>query len=309
MHKYYRALNHYTGMPWAITKSKLLEIQGFIIRKAASMNLPEPKAFDQEDEEAQRYEAKARPRASVTGDVAVINAFGVIAKRMDMFMEMSGGSSIERMTRDFRDSVNNASVKAIVLNIDSPGGSVFGVQELADEIYAARDKKHIVGLANDMACSAAYWLMAACDEAVCTPSGVVGSIGVYTMHEDWSRAFEMEGINPTFVQAGKYKTEGNFYEPLSDEAKAEMQKHVDFYYNSFIRGVALGRGVSVAQVKSDFGQGRVFNSSDAKAAGLIDRVDTLDGVLEKLGAGAGNKQPIRSASAEAIDRELQLAEK
>lgn len=300
---YVHAMQHFTEVPWAITETKLKEIQHFIMRKQ-TMDDGIMAEFA-----AKGFEAKGRPSVNVAGDVAVLNVFGVIAQRMDMLSQISGGTSTEKLAKDFRAALDSPSVKAIVLNIDSPGGCVFGVQELAAEIMAARSKKHIVSVSNSMAASAAYWIASAADEFVVTPSGQVGSIGVYTMHEDWSQHLEAEGIKTTFIQAGKFKTEGSPYSPLTEEAQAAMQADVNFYYDEFVNAVAKGRGVSASIVKKDYGQGRMLNSKDAKAAGMVDRVDTLEGVLARLGVNMNASQAIKGMHAETADRELQLLEK
>lgn len=297
-----RALQHFTGVPWAITEDKLREIQALIMRKSM-----DDAWFAGPFDNGSPFEAKARPAASVQGGVQVLNVFGVVAQRMDMFSQMSGGTSTEKLTKDFRSAVNDPSIKAIVLNIDSPGGTVFGVQELADEIYSARANKHVVAVSNSMAASAAYWIGSAADEFVVTPSGQVGSIGVYTMHQDLSKLYEEMGINTTFIQAGKYKTEGNSLQPLSDEARASMQDDVNFYYDAFVGAVAKGRGVTSSVVKNTYGQGRMLNSRDAKAAGMVDRVDTLDGVLTRLGVNTNSSTTtMKSLHAETAGRELDL---
>jgi len=296
--EYIHAFTLCAEMPWAILHSKLVEIQGFIIRKMMAGDGFGGGHYD-------GIKAKDKPRTSQPGDVIVLPLFGTINKRMDMMTQISGGTSIEKFSKDFRDAVANPNIKAIVINIDSPGGGVFGVPELADEIFNARAQKHIVAIANDMAASAAYWIGSAADEFVMTPSGMVGSIGVYTIHEDWSKAMEEAGVTSTIIQAGKYKTEGSPLAPLSDDAKAAIQASVDFYYNSFISSVAKGRGTNVTAVKNNYGQGRVLNSDDAKAAGMVDRIDTLDGVLARLGVSQQNSKAVRSE----VGRDRALAEK
>jgi signal peptide peptidase SppA len=237
---YAHAFNYCSEMPWAILRSKLVEIQTFILKKTVAGGTVE----------IGKIKAKDKPRASQPGDVMVLPLFGTISKRADLLTQISGGTSIENFTKSFREAVANPGVKAIVINIDSPGGGVFGVAELADEIYNARGDKHIVAIANDMAASAAYWIGSAADEFVVTPSGLVGSIGVYTIHEDWSEAYKQAGISSTVIQAGKYKTEGIELMPLTEEARAEIQKSVDFYYDTFVASVAKGRGTTVAYVKN-----------------------------------------------------------
>jgi ClpP class serine protease len=116
---------------------------------------------------------------------------------------------------------------------------------------------------------------------VVTPSGEVGSIGVYAAHEDISGMLEQDGVKVTLVSAGKYKTEGNPFEPLSDEAREYIQGRVDEYAAMFHRAVAAGRGVAVERVRSEFGEGRVFGAQEGVSRGLADRVGTLDETIRK----------------------------
>jgi len=117
---------------------------------------------------------------------------------------------------------------------------------------------------------------------------MAGSIGVFTAHEDLSKALAKEGIDVTLISAGKFKVENNPFEPLTDEGKAVLQARVDEAYAAFVKDVARGRGVSVADVRNGFGQGRALSAKDAKAAGLIDGIRTLDGTVSKFaGKAAG----------------------
>lgn len=282
--KYSHILNQCYLMPWAITHSKLLEIRSFLLEKALDTY---DKFSDMEERQEKNREiaAKARPAPERKGNVAVLPIFGIVNQRVsDMAVSAGGMFSIEKFTQTFRNAVADPNVKAIVLNIDSPGGGVFGVKELADEIYNARSQKHIVAVANSLAASAAYWIASAADEVIVTPSGMVGSIGVYMMHDDLSAAYEMAGIKTTIIQAGKYKTEGNSLQPLTDEARQALQDDVNAYYEMFIDSVAKSRGITAAAVRGGYGEGRTLNAKDAKSEGMVDRIDTLDGVLARLGA-------------------------
>lgn len=281
MKKYDRILSQCMSSPWAILPEKLAEIKAFLLRKQTGEDISAG-AFD--DGSPLEIAAKARPAASVKGSVAVMSLFGVVAQRMDMMEEMSGGTSTEKFGKAFQALVADPSIKAIVINVDSPGGSVYGTQELAEIIYQARAQKHIVAIANSLAASAAYWIASAADEFVVTPGGEVGSIGVITIHEDWSAALEKAGVKATLIKAGEFKYEGSYYEPLSQDALAAIQAKVDEYYDAFVSTVARNRGVTAKVVKSDYGQGRVLSAQAAKAAGMVDRIDTLDGVLARLGA-------------------------
>jgi signal peptide peptidase SppA len=173
-------------------------------------------------------------------------------------------------------------VGAVLLDLDSPGGVVDGIPEAAATLRAMRGSKPIVAVANGMAASAAYWLASQADEMSVTPSGAVGSIGVYATHRDMSGAGKLQGVATTLVSAGKHKTEGNPWEPLSDEARAAIQHDVDHFYNLFTADVAKGRGVKQADVKTGYGEGRVMNAKDALAAGLVDRVETLGEAATRL---------------------------
>lgn len=193
------------------------------------------------------------------------------------------GATTDEITAEFRSALSDESVRAIVLDIDSPGGSAFGITELAAEIRAGRGQKPIVAVANSMAASAAYWLGSAADEFYTTPGGVVGSIGVFTTHMDLSGAAEREGIKPTIISAGKYKTEGHEFAPLDDEARAAAQHFVDSYYDQFVKDVARNRGATEAAVRNGYGEGRALPAKDAVKAGLVDGVRTFDQVLARIG--------------------------
>lgn len=305
MSKYDRFLAELTRRPWAILPAKLDEIRALIaLRLSGGKTEAEAlEGFRAAREEQAAVLAATRAQAP-SGSVAVIPVYGAVGYRMNMMMYYSGGTSIRQLAGAFRQAVHDPNIGTIVLDIDSPGGSVEGVPELADEILKARDGKRIIAVANCLAASAAYWLASACSEVVVTPSGEVGSIGVYTLHWDYSAACEMEGTKPTFIFAGKHKVDGNPYEPLGEDAKSVMQADVDRYYDMFCGAVAKGRGVKVADVKAGFGEGRCVGAREAVALGMADRVASLDQVLAKLGmsqqpAGAARADTAMSAEAEA----------
>jgi capsid assembly protease len=226
--------------------------------------------------------ASARDRPQAGAGVAVLPVLGTISHRMGMFSASSGGTSTEALTREFRSLLADSSVSAIVLDVDSPGGSADGIDELATEIFKARGKKPITAVANTLMASAAYWLAASADEIVVSPSAEVGSIGVLAAHEDRSALMEKLGVKVSLVSAGKYKTEGNPFEPLSDEARANIQKRVDEAYGRFVRAVARGRSVPVDTVRNGFGEGRVVSAREAVRLGMADRVATIDEVIATM---------------------------
>lgn len=280
--------------PWAILPAKLAVIADLLRFRAEGGRLTA-------DEIGARIGAAAeRPNPARAGAVAVIPVYGTIVQRANMFTEMSGGTSTERLSGMFAEAMSDPSVGSIVLRIDSPGGGVYGVAELADQILKARGRKQIVAVADSMAASAAYWIASAADEIVVTPGGEVGSIGVFAAHEDISRFVDAEGVTVSLISAGKYKVEGNPFEPLSEEARTAMQNRVNDYYSLFVRAVAKGRGVSVDDVRGGFGEGRVVGAQQAVKLGMADRVDTYDATVARLARG-GTRPSGQRADSEDID--------
>lgn len=273
------------------------------------------KEFDKEPPDYHTEAAVAIEASSsqaATGDqrtkygptLAVLPLTGTISHRMGMLSEASGGISTERFTQWLRAAAADPSVKAIVIDCDSPGGPVDGVPELGDEIARVNKIKTVIGVANSMAASAAYWLLSQCGELVVTPSGMVGSVGVFASHEDLSKRYDQLGVKVNLVSAGKFKTEGNPYEPLSDEARQALQGQVNDYYDLFTKAVARGRETDPNSVKTGFGEGRMLLAPQAVKAGMADRVATLDQTLQKLGAKNGSPKAMASSSALFADDEM-----
>lgn len=262
--------------PWAILETKLIEIREFLI---ARLNGAEISA---EERDKLLVRAESQQRYQQLGSVAVIPVFGTISQRMNMLSAMSGGTSTEMLTKQIRDAAADPSISAIVLNVDSPGGTVQGVTEAHAAILQAREQKPVVASVNAMAGSAAYWLASAASEISITPSGSAGSVGVFAMHKDLSGAAEQEGVKVTYISAGKNKTLGNPFEPLSEEARTYLQGMVDDAYAMFVKDVAKGRGVAVSEVKSNFGEGKMLDAKDALSAGMVDKVESFDQTVARV---------------------------
>lgn len=281
--RYPRVMSAFFNTPLALRPEKMAEIQAFLERKAG-----EP--FTMDDPDGPRPTAGPRERSGVeiVGRTALLPLFGVIGQRMNLFMYFSGGTSTEEFGAALDSLVADKQVKNIVIVVDSPGGSVFGTAELGAKILAARDQKRIIAIADSMAASGAYWLSSQASELVVTPGGMVGSIGVIASHLDESKAEELAGLKTTIIHAGRYKAELNSSQSLSPEAQDHLQATVDQYYAMFVAAVAKGRGVTETRVKSaEWGQGRMMLAQDAKAAGMVDRVATLEQVLKRLGEDVG----------------------
>lgn len=273
-----RFIRSMSDTPWAILPSKL----DAIIGAAEAIIAGGVSASEIADVKAKGPEQRS------TGGVAVMPLFGTIFPRADMFSEMSGGTSAERFGKAFDIAMNDPSVGSIMLDVDSPGGQVSGVPELAAKIFAARGKKPIVAVANHMMASAAYWIASAADEIVASPSATVGSIGVIMAHVDETVANEQDGLKVSLISAGKFKTLGHPDAALTDEGLARLQAWVDETYGQFVSAVAKHRGVKTADVRNGFGDGFVVSAADAKAQGMIDRVATFDETLARLLRSRGN---------------------
>ena len=200
MNKYTHVVSYLYGTPWAIMPEKLTAILNFISLKADGMT------FTKEELEG-RFGALGKPSATRQGAVTVIPVFGTIGQRMNLMTEFSGGTSAEKLSKQIRAAADDPNIKAIVLDVDSPGGTVGGVTELSKVIFEARVKKHIVAVANSLMASAAYWIGTAADEVVITPSGEVGSIGVFTVHTDVGQFEGNGGCETTVIYEGKLKNE------------------------------------------------------------------------------------------------------
>lgn len=266
--------------PWALQPERLSAYAAVLARRYAGRM--QAGGMDEDDHGAPLKPVAAAPTRTGgrTGAVAVIPVVGAIMQRANAMREMcDGGTSTQNISKALREALADETVGSIVLDIDSPGGSVYGIAELAAEIRGAG--KPVLAVANSLAASAAYWLGCAAREFYCTPGGEVGSIGVWMAHEDWSRALEEAGVRTTLISAGKYKVEGNPYGPLEADAREFMQSRTDDYYAAFTRDVAKGRSVTVEQVRTGMGQGRVLGASQAKTENMIDGVMTFDQVIRQ----------------------------
>ena len=239
----------------------------------------------------------ARGGARTDRNVAVIPVYGVLSPRVEAMTSASGGTSAEMVRDSFRAALTNPDIDGIVFDVDSPGGVVEGIDELAAEIRDARGQKPIAAVANHMAASAAYWAVAGVDELVATPSASVGSIGVFTAHQDVSAAMEAKGVRTTLISAGKYKVEGNQYEPLGEEARVDIQAMVDSWYDTMVHSIAKGRGVGVDVVRDTYGEGRVLRAKRALERGMVDRIDSLDNTIRRVARGTVGRDRSKAAAA------------
>ncbi|GEP12263.1 S49 family peptidase [Methylobacterium gnaphalii] len=276
---------------WAIREPKLRAILDFLQAQARG------EKYTAEEIEAKISGSQASAVARREGAVAVLPLRGVIANRMSMMGDISGGTSNEGFGRSFQSVLRDDAVKAIVLDVDSPGGAVSGTDELASMIFDARGTKPIIAQVNATAASAAYWIASAADEIVVTPSGQVGSIGVMAVHDNIAGTLEKAGIKRTLIGEPALKTDGNPFEELGEETAARIRARVAKSYDAFASAVARNRGVAVSAVKNGFGQGDMVDAASAVSDGMADRVGTIEQTLNRFGSSLYGAPPSRQPAA------------
>ena len=287
-------ISEFLTTPWALMPERLQAMTAVLTRWSSDEPPKEETLFQVNTDRVLRDTRKQFAASSAGAGIAVLPLYGVITQRGNMVDDISGpgSTSTQKFTSALRQVLADDTVAQILIDIDSPGGSVYGVSELAAEIMKARTQKPVVAVANSLAASAAYWIGCAAGEFYVTPGGEVGSIGVWQAHFDYSKALEDEGVKPTLISAGKFKVEGNPYVPLDLEALSFMQSRVDDYYNAFAKAVAKGRGLTVNDVREGMGEGRVLGADAALAAKMVDGVATFDEVLAKMQKTARSAQPV-----------------
>lgn len=217
--------------------------------------------------------------------VAIIPLMGAVRAR--------GAYGMEGFRARMGAAAGNADVGAIILDVDSPGGTYHGTPEAAAAVAAAAQAKPVIAMVDTLAASAAYWIASQASQIVMTPSADVGSIGVLAVHHDLSQMLENDGVKTTIVRSTPYKAEASPFEPLSPEALANWQAEVARAHAEFERAVASGRRVSLTKVQTDFGKGRTMGAQAALAAGMIDRIGAMADVL----SGMRTKHAFRRRSA------------
>jgi len=276
-------LNAITSATWAIEPASLARIIG-IVEEHASLSKEE---WDERltAVEKQRGRPLSNERKGVSmrdGGVATIEVVGPIVRRADLFSQVSGMTSIDTLAKDFGAALDDRTVKAIVLAIDSPGGEVTGVAEFADMIRSARPgptTKPVVAYVGGMAASAGYWLASAAERVVCDSTALLGSIGVVQAVRDPSRD---RGGTIEFVSS---QSPHKRPDPTTGTGAAQIQNVVDAMAGVFVAAVARNRDVSEETVLADFGGGGLFVGQAAVAAGLADRVGSYESVIADLAAG------------------------
>lgn len=237
-------------------------------RLVAASNLSNDDFWNPED----HWLLHHRPYNVVDG-VLQIPIMGALLSRFSLQLG-TWATGYTYIQRAFERGMDDGGVNGIALVIDSPGGQANGLFELVDKMFERRDEKPIRAFIADKALSAGYALGSVGETVTITRSGTSGGIGVVAMHTDLSGALEQRGIRVTFIKAGKHKTDGNRFEPLSREAAERFQARVDKAYEVFVETVARNRNMSQDVIRDT--EALVYESEESVEVGLADRVGALE---------------------------------
>ncbi|RDD34835.1 S49 family peptidase [Wolbachia endosymbiont of Cylisticus convexus] len=207
---------------------------------------------------------------------AVIAIHGILTKKPGAFDDFLGMTSYEKIQEEIEEALSNKDIETILLDIDSPGGEVNGIFDLADFIYESRVKKRIIAIANDDAYSAAYAIASSAEKVFVSRTSGVGSIGVIASHIDQSGFDEKQGIKYTTVFAGSRKNDLNPHEPMTSESLESLQKEVDRLYEMFVQLIARNRGLSIEKIRST--EAGLYFGERAIEIGLADGMTILSSI-------------------------------
>jgi capsid assembly protease len=213
--------------------------------------------------------------------IGIIPVTGTLVKRAGAVEAASGLLSYTAIEEMILDAATDPAVKAILMDIDSPGGEVGGVFDLAELIVQARETKPIWAIADD-AFSAAYLLASSAERIYLPQAAGIGSVGIIAVHVDESQKDAKEGRSYTTVHAGARKNDFSSHEPLSNDARSNLQQEVDRLYSMFVGVVAKGRNLPKATVRAT--EAGIFFGSNAVKVGLADRIGTIRDALVDLSA-------------------------
>lgn len=233
-----------------------------------------------------------RGGASNTG-VAVIPVHGVLVPRAANLEVCETMTSYEGLRNQMRQAINDPMVERIVLDIDSPGGSVAGAFELAADIRSMAQAKPITGLVNFMGYSGGYLIASACSELVVSRTSGVGSIGVIASHMDRSAMAEKMGVKITTVFAGAHKNDLTPHEPISDQSLRVLTDLVNEGYEMFVAAVAEYRDMPAAKVRAT--EAGLYRGQAAITAGLADRLSSPQDAVDDLSRAVADSRAHRQA--------------
>lgn len=268
---YPNIISEISGSHWFMREEAVVEMAG-VIRDMSAGDVQKWQALEQEAEPLEAmYE--------LTGNgTAVVPVRGKIMPRANLMSMMSGGVSVSKLTSLTRQLDADSDVRRVLFTFDSPGGSPTGLTGLAQAIRQMDTPT--MSFAEGGMYSAAYYIGSAADELYVSPTGGVGSIGVYTMLVSHAERLENEGIDVKVIRSTPLKAKGHSSEPIDEDTVKKYQQQVNSLHREFARNVALNRNLSLDFVLQDMATGEVKMGADAAETELADGVKTLADVIE-----------------------------
>lgn len=271
---------------WAIQEGKLRDIETMLLRHAEGVSLPEERVDEivrQGDQSAfeglSGFEKASGGMYVRKGNVAYVPLHGTIVNRAGIMDRMSGATSPQTIQEKLRSAGADEEVDRIVLNIDSPGGTVAGTMQTANTVAEIAQEKEVIAVGENTIASAAYWIGAHATKLVVGEGAQVGSIGVIAVHRDYTERLEEEGIESTIVRVQGDKALGHPEEALSDEAKEQWSERLNGYYDLFVKAVAGSMDISETTLREDIGS-RSYMGREAVGLGLADQIGSLARALQ-----------------------------
>jgi signal peptide peptidase SppA len=216
----------------------------------------------------------------VQDGVAIVPIEGTLVNRLGGLTPYSGMTGYDGIRGTLAMALADENVGAVMLEIDSLGGECAGMLDLVDEIYAARGSKPLWAMLSETACSAAYGIASGCDRVLIPRSGIAGSVGVITMHVDYSKQLDKQGIDVTLITFGDRKAEGNEVNPLPPEVKASIKAEITALGEMFVAQVARNRGMTAEAVRAT--EAGIFLGAAAVQVGFADAVTSPQAALAAL---------------------------
>ncbi|MBI2136351.1 signal peptide peptidase SppA [Candidatus Woesearchaeota archaeon] len=204
------------------------------------------------------------------GNVALIKIRGIITAQEDEFT-LDDQAASDEIIKLIKKAEENPDVKAILFEINSPGGSAVASKEIADEIarVSSNVNKTTIAVIREMGTSGAYWIASSTDLIIASPLSVTGSIGVISSYLEFNKLFDKYGINYRRLVAGKYKDIGSPFRNLTDEEKKKIKKQLDSVHEYFIKEIAKNRNMGVEDVRK-LADGLFYLGEEAQKLGLVD---------------------------------------
>ncbi len=292
---------------WAMTPQALSMIFQIIDNHASSSPEAVAKFMEAETERMKAFHASGQTyeeaiekvrgdalndqnsRVRLRGSVALIPILGPIFPRANLFTQFSGATSIEQLALDFNAAMEDDRVETIIHLIDSPGGVITGISEFSETVFNARSEKRIISFVTGMAASAALWIGTAASRVVLTDTSEIGSLGVVAISRSDKARNEKIGIKD--IEIISSQSPNKRPDPETDAGRSQIQGIVDELAEVFIEKVALHRGVSADEVKTQFGQGAMFVAGTAIQRGIADSIGGLEALIDEENENS-NAQPI-----------------